>query len=47
MITSLVNKLRNDKIISDTSKSLYDVLHKNDLYPKTYANWIDQIKVKH
>ena len=47
MITSLVNKLGNDKIISDTSKSLYDVLHKNDLYPKTYANWIDQIKVKH
>ncbi len=41
-ITALVKKLAKDNIISDKGKSLYTVLHNNDLYAPTYQNWNEQ-----
>ena len=45
MITSLVKKLEEETTLSEYSKtkSLYDVLHKNGLYPLSYQNWHDQL----
>ena len=42
MITALVKKLVKDRIISDKSKKLYEILHKNGLYAPSYQNWNDQ-----
>ena len=42
MITALVKKLVKDGIISDKSKKLHEILHKNGLYAPSYQNWNDQ-----
>ncbi len=42
MITALVKKLVKDRIISDKSKKLYEILHKNGLYAPSYQNWNGQ-----
>lgn len=45
MITALVKRMVQEDLLSEFTKSrkLYDVLHKNGLYPLTYQNWNNQV----